>query len=131
MTTATVIPVLRIGSRETVHFYEAAFGARLDALHPESGDRVDHAELSIGGAPFMCGTGQDGGLDQEPGGSSTYWVLQAGPEVDAIYQQALAAGATDERAPYDADYGGRHCTLRDPDGNSWSFGTYRPQALDR
>jgi uncharacterized glyoxalase superfamily protein PhnB len=127
--TAIAIPALRIGSRETVHFYEAAFGARVAAIHPDSGDTVHHAELTIGGAMFMCGTGQEGGLEQEPGGSAIYWVLQAGPEVDAIYQQAIAAGATDERAPYDADYGGRHCTVRDPDGNSWSFGTYRPEGL--
>jgi uncharacterized glyoxalase superfamily protein PhnB len=127
--TAIAIPALRISSRETVHFYEAAFGARLAFITPENGDTVEHAELTIGGAMFMCGTGQEGGLDQEPGGSSTYWVLQAGPEVDALYQQAMAAGATEERAPYDADYGGRHFTVADPDGNHWSFGTYRPQGI--
>lgn len=23
------------------------------------------------------------------------------------------------------EYGGRHCSVRDPDGNLWSFGSYR------
>jgi uncharacterized glyoxalase superfamily protein PhnB len=128
-TTAIAIPALRISSRATLHFYEAAFGAHVHFVTPDTGDGVDHAEVSIGGALFMCGTGQEGGVDQPLGGSSVYWVLQAGPEVDALHQQAIAAGATDERAPYDADYGGRHCTVRDPDGNLWSFGTYRPQGI--
>ncbi|WP_354700192.1 hypothetical protein DSM112329_00456 [Paraconexibacter sp. AEG42_29] len=128
-TTAVAIPALRISSRETMHFYEAAFGAVVVAAYPDSGDSVDHAELTIGGAMFMCGTGQEDGVDQPLGGSSIYWVVQAGPEVDALYQQAIAAGATDERAPYDADYGGRHFSVRDPDGNSWSFGTYRPAGV--
>ena len=28
----------------------------------------------------------------------------------------------------DADYGSRGYTARDPEGNVWSFGTYRPEA---
>jgi uncharacterized glyoxalase superfamily protein PhnB len=127
--TAIAIPTLQVSSRELVHFYEAAFGARLVSIHPETGDDVQHAELTIDGAMFMCSTARDGGIDLQPGTSSIYFVLQAGPEVDAIYQMAIAAGAADERPPYDADYGGRHCTVRDADGNFWSFGTYRPEGL--
>lgn len=123
---AVAIPALRISSRATVEFYERALGAQLVFITPDSGDEVHHAELTIGGALFMCGSGQEDGVDQPLGGSSTYWVLDAGAEVDALFQHATAAGAEVERAPYDAEYGGRHCTLRDPDGNLWSFGTYRP-----
>lgn len=130
MTTAIAIPALRISSRDTIAFYERAFGATVAFITPETGDEVHHAELTIGGSMFMCGTGQEDGMEQELGGSAIYWVLQAGPEVDALYQMAIAAGATDERPPYDAEYGGRHFSVRDPDGNHWSFGTYRPAALD-
>jgi hypothetical protein len=28
----------------------------------------------------------------------------------------------------DTDYGSRDFTVRDPEGNLWAFGTYRPQA---
>ena len=28
--------------------------------------------------------------------------------------------------PYDTEYGSRDFTARDPEGNVWSFGTYRP-----
>jgi uncharacterized glyoxalase superfamily protein PhnB len=78
---------------------------------------------------FMCGTGREGGLEQPAGGTSTYWVLDEDAEVDALHARAVAAGAEDVRAPYDAEYGGRHMTVRDPDGNSWSFGTYRPAGV--
>jgi len=30
--------------------------------------------------------------------------------------------------PHDTDYGARECALRDPEGNLWSFGTYRGAA---
>lgn len=128
MTTAAAVPCIRVSSRDTLHFYEAAFGASIDFVTPDSGPEVHHSQLSIGGAMFMCGTGQEDGVDQPPGGTSIYWIVQAGPEVDGLYQQAIAAGATDERAPYDADYGGRHCTVRDPDGNCFSLGTYRGES---
>jgi hypothetical protein len=42
-----------------------------------------------------------------------------------------AGGATtdgpwpDIRAPHDTDYGSRDFAARDPEGNRWSFGTYR------
>ncbi len=121
----TVIPAIRISSRDTISFYERAFGATTVMV---SGD-VDHAELTIGGAMFMCGSGREGGLEQPAGGSSTYWVLGEDHEVDAIYERAVAAGATSLFEPYDADYGGRHATVSDPDGNTWSFGTYRPEAM--
>jgi uncharacterized glyoxalase superfamily protein PhnB len=125
----TVIPAIRISNRDTIAFYEQAFGAQVASLHPETGDNVDHAELTIDGAMFMCGTGREGSLDQPAGGSSTYWVLDADDQVDAMHARALEAGATELFAPYDADYGGRHATVRDPDGNAWSFGTYRPEAM--
>ena len=35
-------------------------------------------------------------------------------------------GASIERELTDQDYGSREYTARDPEGNLWSFGTYRP-----
>jgi uncharacterized glyoxalase superfamily protein PhnB len=35
-------------------------------------------------------------------------------------------GATIERELTDQDYGSLEFTARDPEGNLWSFGTYRP-----
>jgi uncharacterized glyoxalase superfamily protein PhnB len=127
--TVIAIPALRVTSRDAIDFYVRAFGAEPVAVYPPDGDSIDHAELTIGGAMFMCGTEREDGIGQRPGGSSIYWVLDEDAEVDALHARAVAAGAPSEREPYDADYGGRHATLRDLDGNFWSFGTYRPEGV--
>ncbi len=126
---AIAMPAVRITTRATIDFYVDAFGAQLVMVTPDEGPEVRHAELTIDGAMFMCGTGREEGLDQKPGHSSSYWVLEKDADVDAIHRRALDRGATEVFAPYDADYGGRHATVRDPDGNAWSFGTYRPAGI--
>jgi uncharacterized glyoxalase superfamily protein PhnB len=45
---------------------------------------------------------------------------------DAHLTRAKEAGANIERELTDQDYGSREYTARDPEGNLWSFGTYRP-----
>jgi len=42
-----------------------------------------------------------------------------------------AAGADIIRKPEDTDYGSREFALRDPEGNLWSFGTYRGEPARR
>jgi uncharacterized glyoxalase superfamily protein PhnB len=55
--------------------------------------------------------------------------LQAGFQAerppDALFARATAAGAEVVRGLKDEDYGSRGFTVRDPEGNHWSFGTYR------
>jgi uncharacterized glyoxalase superfamily protein PhnB len=46
-------------------------------------------------------------------------------DVDAVYQRARAAGAEIIAEPYDTDYGSHDFAARDPEGNRWSFDTYR------
>jgi uncharacterized glyoxalase superfamily protein PhnB len=126
--TAFVIPTMRVSSRATIECWIAAFGLELLAIYPEDAlDVVDHAELRLGDGRVMAGTPREEGLQQAIGGTSMYWVLDDESEVDAIHARAVAAGAVSVRAPYDADYGGRHCSLRDPDGHHWSFGSYPGQ----
>ena len=98
------------------------------AIHPgDATDVVDHAELRLGDGRVMAGTPREEGLSQAIGGTSMYWVIDDEADIDAIHARAVAAGAESVFAPHDADYGGRHCSLRDPDGHAWSFGTYRGQ----
>jgi uncharacterized glyoxalase superfamily protein PhnB len=44
---------------------------------------------------------------------------------DALHARAVIAGAQITAAPHDTDYGSRDFAARDPEGNRWSFGTYR------
>jgi uncharacterized glyoxalase superfamily protein PhnB len=47
-------------------------------------------------------------------------------DLDAHCARARRAGARIVREPVDTDYGSRDYAARDPEGNLWSFGTYRP-----
>ena len=121
----SVIPALRVSSRATLDQWVAAFGLEAVAIFGE-GEAVDHAELRLGDGWVMAGTPKGNAFDTAPGGTSTYWVLADADAVDAMHERAVAAGALSANAPYAPDYGGRECSLRDADGNFWSFGTYAP-----
>ena len=89
---------------------------------------VEHAEwLWPGGGGVMVGSRRDGGAVDNVGGSSIYLVTDADDTVDAVFTRAVEAGATVEREPADQPYGGRGASVRDPEGNHWSFGSYQPQ----
>jgi uncharacterized glyoxalase superfamily protein PhnB len=46
-------------------------------------------------------------------------------DIDALHARAVKAGAEITQDPHDTDYGSRDFAARDPEGNRWSFGTYR------
>jgi uncharacterized glyoxalase superfamily protein PhnB len=47
---------------------------------------------------------------------------------DSLHARARDAGAEIVMEPTDQDYGSRDFIASDPEGNLWSFGTYRPEA---
>ena len=47
---------------------------------------------------------------------------------DALFERAVARGAEVVRGLTDEDYGSRGFTVRDPEGNLWSFGTFDGEA---
>jgi uncharacterized glyoxalase superfamily protein PhnB len=58
-----------------------------------------------------------------PGPVSVYLVVD---DPDALHARAAAAGAELVRDLQDQPYGSREFSVRDPGGNVWSLGTYRP-----
>lgn len=122
-----VIPALRVSSRAVIDQWIEAFGLEAHQIIGE-GDAVEHAELRLGDGWVMAGTPRGNEFDTAPGGASLYFVLDEPAAVDALHARAVDAGASSALEPHDADYGGRHCSLRDTDGNFWSFGTYAPSA---
>jgi uncharacterized glyoxalase superfamily protein PhnB len=71
------------------------------------------------------------GIGREPfrslpaGGQLVYVALD---EVDELHARVREAGGEIALELTDTDYGSRDFTARDPEGNLWSFGTYRPEA---
>jgi uncharacterized glyoxalase superfamily protein PhnB len=129
-TAPMVWPTLRArDARGLIRFLVEAFGFEEAAVYGEGGaddGRVAHAELlwPLGGG-IMLGSARTDPADPwalTPGTAGTYVVTD---DVDALFARAVAAGATAVRKPEDTDYGSRECAVRDPEGNRWSFGTYR------
>jgi uncharacterized glyoxalase superfamily protein PhnB len=127
----SIYPTFRYRDAETmIEWLERAFGFAVEQKFM-SGATVGHAELSLGSSIIMLGEARDDAYGRmvagpgEPGGKSTYVAVD---DVDAVYKTAKAAGAKILEEPVDRDYGGREFICADPQGNVWSFGTYRPQA---
>jgi uncharacterized glyoxalase superfamily protein PhnB len=115
-----------------VEFLAAAFGFVANGVYTDETDPtlVVHAQMDWPpGGGIMLGSSRNRAGDEawvdSTGRSQCYCVTETDEDVDRIHAQAVAAGATSVRAPEDQGYGGRGCTLRDPEGNQWSFGSYR------
>lgn len=101
-----------------------AYGCERLFVTPAEDGTVAHGELVLAGAVVMVSTVKDDPTWSGHAGEGRVYV--AIDDVDGLAARARAAGATVLRGPEDTDYGSRECTLRDPEGNLWSFGTYRP-----
>jgi uncharacterized glyoxalase superfamily protein PhnB len=127
----TVWPALRArDARALIRFLVDAFGFEETVVYGDqpdgSGDVVVHAELSwpLGGG-VMLGSTRDGADDHWPAppGSTTCYVVTDDP--DGLHDRAVGAGADVVTPLHDTDYGSRDFAVRDPEGNRWTFGTYR------
>ena len=100
-------------------FLANAFGAveRLRVPMPQGG--IGHAEVEIDGAALMLSDA----LPPDFPTTRTLIHLYVG-DVDAVYAQALAAGATSVAEPADQFYGDRLARITDPHGNQWSIATH-------
>jgi uncharacterized glyoxalase superfamily protein PhnB len=133
-TAPMVWPTLRArDARALIRFLVEAFGFEEVVVYGDGDDGpVGHAELlwPLGGGIMLgsAGPAEDGSRAEDdpwalrPGASGVYIVTD---DVDALFARAVAAGATVVREPENTDYGSRECAVRDPEGNRWSFGTYR------
>lgn len=91
-----------------------------------TGDAVDHAQLAWpAGGGIMLGTARADAADQWPLQPGTFGAYVVTAEPDALYARVVAGGADITAELHDTDYGSRDFALRDPEGNRWSFGTYR------
>ncbi|CAM4487743.1 VOC family protein [Nocardia ninae] len=129
ITTRTAVwPTLTFrDARAMSTFLVEAFGFVQTAMYTRDDDPsiVEHAELRWplgGGVMFGSACKDESEFGKRvPGNDSTYVVCE---DPDALFERATAAGAEVLRGLRDEDYGSRGFTVRDPEGNLWSFGTY-------
>jgi uncharacterized glyoxalase superfamily protein PhnB len=88
---------------------------------------VDHAQLSwpAGGGIMLGSARAEGAEDHWPLRPGTFGAYVVTDDPDGLFSRAAAAGATVLRELHDTDYGSRDFAVIDPEGNHWSFGTYR------
>jgi uncharacterized glyoxalase superfamily protein PhnB len=114
-----------------IAFLVDAFGFVSTATYTDEADDniVHHAELlwPEGGGVMLGSASREGSeFSRMPTGAASLYVVTDEP--DAIHDRAVKAGAAIVRGLVDEDYGSRGFTARDPEGNLWSFGTYRGHA---
>ena len=121
----SVVPSLRYNdARRAVEWLQEAFGFEPQMVVDGEGDTIAHAELIYGDGMVMLGTQRDDSYGSHVGQGWLYVVVE---DADAHYARAKAAGAEIVRELEDQDYGSRDYSVRDFEGNLWSFGTYRPE----
>jgi len=104
---------------KAIEFYQAAFGvSELYRLTDDNGNPVI-AQFSFGGAEFWIQ--EDSGHCPPSTGAGAVRMIVTVPNPDALFGQALAAGAT-EIAPISEGYGWRVGRLSDPFGHQWEIG---------
>jgi uncharacterized glyoxalase superfamily protein PhnB len=88
---------------------------------------VGHAELSFGDGVIMLGTRSGTPDTFDTGRAVVYLAVDSAEAVDAHHDRAVAAGAEVVQQLVDQPYGSREYAVRDPEGNVWSIGNYRPE----
>ena len=124
--TATPYLTLNDASR-AIDFYKRAFGAQELMRMDGPPGKVAHAEIKIGDSIIMLGDEMPGMGNPSPHtlGNTTGGILLYVTDVDAVYQQAVSAGAKAEAPPQDMFWGDRYGRLKDPFGHSWSVATHK------
>jgi len=111
-------------AREAVKFYCEVFGATVVGV-TEFGDVLAHAELDLGDGRLQLG---EPSPEYHLAGQSTtddscYSIALYCPDVDALVERAVAAGAVVREPVSDFVSGDRFGSIRDPFGVRWSIMT--------
>jgi uncharacterized glyoxalase superfamily protein PhnB len=123
----TVTPTLTVhAAAEAIEFYVRAFGAtEIDRATSPDGSKIMHATIQIGDSRLMLN-------DEFPemnckgplalGGAPAGMFLYV-EDADALFDRAVAAGATVVMPLADMFWGDRFGTVTDPYGHVWSIAT--------
>jgi PhnB protein len=122
-----VTPYLSVdGAAAAIDFYHRVFGAteRMRMSAPE--DKIGHAELEIGDSVLMLADEfPDMGLRGPKAlGGTPVTISVYVDDVDAVFDEAVKAGAAALRPVEDQFYGDRLGQFEDPFGHRWSVATH-------
>ena len=115
----TVTPYLTVDDpAPVIEFLKKVLDAKeIFAMRDDEGN-IGHAEVKVGTSILMLGKAHDQ-WKSRPGNFYVYVE-----DCDAIYEKALAAGATSISKPETQFYGDRHGGVTDSQGNNWWVATH-------
>jgi PhnB protein len=124
--TATPYIICR-GAAKAIEFYKQAFGATETIRLAGPDGKIGHAEIRIGDSTIMLADEHPemGAKSPQTIGGTPVGILLYVADVDAVFQRAIAAGATVERPVEDKFYGDRMGGVIDPFGHKWYIGTHK------
>ena len=123
------IPYLTVkGAADAIAFYQKALNATENTrMATPDGARVMHASLTIHGGTVMLSDeflehgGPPAPTPGHPAGIAVAVALDAPGQVDEVFRQAMAQGASQIMEPADMFWGDRFAMLSDPFGHRWMF----------
>jgi PhnB protein len=125
----TLTPHLVVnGANQAIEFYKAAFGAEEIIRMPgPDGKAIMHAELKIGDSRLFLAEEfpKMGGRGPHTMGGSPVTIHVYVEDADAVFDQAVAAGAQIRMPMEDAFWGDRYGQVIDPFGHQWSLATHK------
>jgi len=134
----TVTPHLIVNDgAAALEFYKKAFGAVELFRMTRPDGRIGHAEIKIGDSPVMLADEHPemGALSPQSVGGSPVSIYLYVADVDAMFNQAVAAGASVVRPLQNQFYGDRTGGVKDPFGYQWYIATHvedvSPEELQR
>lgn len=125
----SITPYLVIkGAAQAIEFYKKVFGANELVRMPGPDGKIGHAELQIGDSRIML-------ADENPNmgqgyssaatiGASPVSLYLYMPDVDTVFQKAVAAGGKVLKPVETQFYGDRSGFIQDPFGHLWGIATH-------
>jgi PhnB protein len=114
--------------KKAIAFYKNALGAEVvDYLENSTGTGVMHASMKIGNSMIMMGeetSSENCPKSAETTGSSPISLYIYVPNVDAVFDTAVAAGGKVVMPVAEMFWGDRCGTFKDPFGYTWMIGTH-------
>jgi uncharacterized glyoxalase superfamily protein PhnB len=115
------------GADKAIEFYKRAFGAKELNRMPGPDGKLMHAEIRIGDSIVMLSDEfpQMGSSSPETVGGISASLMIYTKDADALFNQALAAGATVSMPIGDMFWGDRYGRVKDPFGHDWQIATHK------
>lgn len=123
----TVTPhLICAGAAQAIDFYKKAFGAVELSRMPGPDGNVMHASIRIGDSVIMLNDEmpQWGALGPKSLKGSPVTIHLYVEDADALFAQAVKAGAKVTMPLDDMFWGDRYGKVEDPFGHQWSIGTH-------